>query len=222
VGYLEAAGVGGTQRVLAPTASEAVGHLVHVSSVGAYAPKRDAHPVDEQWPVQAVPSSSYSWHKVAAENLLDAFERSVDLPLVTRLRPGIIGQTSAGSALLRYALPALFPARILGAVPVLPLPAGLTIPMVDADDVADAILRVLQARSVGSVQPGCVDTCDSADDRRSLWRPMGGSAGSGYPRRYHSVLACQAAACSAGLAGSQPSSAPGRGTSCSRVLETDG
>jgi UDP-glucose 4-epimerase len=147
VSYLEAVGVGGTQRVVDAAASEAVGHLVHMSSVGAYAPRRDAHPVDEKWPVEAVPSSSYSRHKVAAEKLLDAFEQSNEVPLVTRLRPGIIGQASAGSALLRYGLPIFVPAKVLDAIPVLPLPAGLTIPMVHADDVADATVRVLQSRS---------------------------------------------------------------------------
>ena len=55
VGYLEAVGVGGTRRVLEAVAAEGVGQLVHMSSVGAYAAKRDDDPVDESWPVAAVP-----------------------------------------------------------------------------------------------------------------------------------------------------------------------
>jgi nucleoside-diphosphate-sugar epimerase len=127
-----------------------VGHVVHMSSVGAYSPKRDADPVDEDWPVKGVPSSAYSRHKAAAEILLDFFEQSSDGTAVARLRPGIIGQRSAGSALLRYAFPAPVPARAVGAVPVLPMPADLTIPMVHADDVADAVVRVLRRRAVGA------------------------------------------------------------------------
>jgi UDP-glucose 4-epimerase len=150
VPYLEAVGVGGTGRVLDAIASLGIGHVVHMSSVGAYAPKRDAGPVDEQWPVEALPSSSYSRHKVAAERLLDSFERSTNGTVVTRLRPGIIGQRCAGSALLRYALPALLPAKTIDVVPVLPMPAGLTVPIVHADDVADAIVRVLQQRVAGA------------------------------------------------------------------------
>ncbi|MFC6160173.1 NAD-dependent epimerase/dehydratase family protein [Kribbella jiaozuonensis] len=150
VEYLEAVGVGGTQRVLDACAAMDVGQIVHMSSVGAYSPKRDMSPVDERWPVNGVPSSSYSRHKVAAERLLDSFEQTVDGTAVARLRPGIIGQRSAGSALLRYALPALLPAKAVNAVPVLPMPAGLSIAMVHADDVADAIVRVLQQRAVGA------------------------------------------------------------------------
>jgi len=150
VRYLEAVGVGGTQRVLDAVASVGCAHLVHMSSVGAYSAKRDDDPVDEEWPVAGVPSSSYSRHKAAAERLLDSFEQSANGTAVTRLRPGIIGQRSAGSALLRYALPAIVPARSVGALPLLPMPAGLTIPVVHADDVADAIVRVLQQTAVGA------------------------------------------------------------------------
>ncbi len=149
VDYLEAVGVGGTQRVLEAVAAEGVGQLVHMSSVGAYAAKRDGDPVDESWPVAAVPSSSYSRHKVAAERVLDEFESTADAPVVARLRPGIIGQASAGSALLRYGVPAFVPAAAVKALPVLPLPDGMTVSMVHADDVADAIARVLDAGSGG-------------------------------------------------------------------------
>lgn len=147
---LEAVGVDGTRRVLDACYSAGVGHVVHMSSVGAYSPKRDAEPVGEDWPVKGVPSSSYSRHKAAAERLLDSFEETSSGTAVARLRPGIIGQRSAGSSLLRYALPVLLPAGAIGAIPLLPMPAGLTIPMVHADDVADAVVRVLQQRAVGA------------------------------------------------------------------------
>lgn len=150
IGYLEAVGVGGTQRVLDACAAVDVGQIIHMSSVGAYSPKHDAAPVDEGWPVDGVSTSSYSRHKAAAERLLNSFEQTSEGTAVARLRPGIIGQRSAGSALLRYALPPVLPARAIKAIPVLPMPAGLTIPMVHADDVAGAIVRVLQQRAVGA------------------------------------------------------------------------
>jgi nucleoside-diphosphate-sugar epimerase len=92
----------------------------------------------------------YSRHKAAAERLFDRLEKEATGTVVTRIRPGIVGQRNAGSALLRYALPALLPASLLNHVPVLPLDRGLAIPMVHADDVADAIVRVLDARAPGA------------------------------------------------------------------------
>jgi nucleoside-diphosphate-sugar epimerase len=119
-----------------------------MSSVGAYSPKRDDRPVDESWPTGGVQTSPYSRHKSSAERLLDAHERSHPDRVVTRVRPGIVGQRSAGSALLRYALPGVVPSGVIGLVPVLPLDRGLVIPMVHSDDVARAIALML-ARSVG-------------------------------------------------------------------------
>ncbi len=150
VRYLEQLGVGGTRRVLDAVGAADVPHLVHMSSVGAYSPKRDDSPVDESWPINGIPTSPYSQHKSAAERLLDAHETARPDTVVTRLRPGIVGQRSAGSALLRYTLPAAVPAGVLGLLPFLPLDRRLAIPMVHADDVADAIELVLGARSPGA------------------------------------------------------------------------
>jgi nucleoside-diphosphate-sugar epimerase len=147
--YLEELGVGGTRRVLEAVAAAGVPHLVHMSSVGAYSPKRDDEPVDESWPTGGVPTSPYSRHKSAAERLLDAHEGEHPSRVVTRLRPGIVGQRTAGSALLRYAVPGVVPAGVIGLVPVLPLDRRLVVPMVHADDVADAVVRILEARAAG-------------------------------------------------------------------------
>ncbi|HYO33020.1 MAG TPA: NAD-dependent epimerase/dehydratase family protein [Nocardioidaceae bacterium] len=149
ISYLEALGVGGTRRVVEAVAGAGVPHLVHMSSVGAYSPKRDDDPVDESWPTGGVLTSPYSRHKARAERLLDALERSHPNVVVTRLRPGIVGQRSAGSSLSRYGLPGLIPAGILAHVPVLPLDRRLTIPMVHADDVATAIHLALEATAAG-------------------------------------------------------------------------
>jgi UDP-glucose 4-epimerase len=148
--YLEELGVGATRRVLEAVAAAGAPHLVHMSSVGAYSPKRDDTPVDESWPTDGVPSSPYSRHKAAAERLLDAHQRAWPERLVTRMRPGIIGQRSAGSSLLRYGVPAVVPARALDWVPLLPLDRRLAVPMVHADDVADAFVRALEARAPGA------------------------------------------------------------------------
>ncbi len=139
---LETVGVGGTRRVADAVQAAGVRHLVHLSSVGAYSPRSDDRPVPESYPTDGVPTSPYSRHKVAAERLLDAVDVGT---VVTRLRPGIVGQRAAGSALLRYGVPGLVPAAALGHLPVLPLDRGLAVPVVHADDVADAVARVVEA-----------------------------------------------------------------------------
>jgi UDP-glucose 4-epimerase len=147
---LEALGVGGTQRVLDAVATAGVPHLVHMSSVGAYSPKRSDAPVDEDYPTEGVPRSPYSKHKAAAERLLDRFEQTGPEVRITRLRPGIVGRRSSGSALLRYGVPGLIPAKALEHIPVLPLDPGIRIPMVHTEDVASAIALALESREPGA------------------------------------------------------------------------
>lgn len=147
---LEALGVGGTRRVLEAVAATGVPHLVHMSSVGAYSPRSGLSPVDESYPTHGVPTSPYSRHKAAAERLLDDFATERPDVRVTRMRPGIIGQRDAGSALLRYGVPGLVPAAALRHVPVLPCDTSLRIPVVHADDVAQAIAVALQGRISGA------------------------------------------------------------------------
>lgn len=161
--YLAELGVGGTRRVIEAVTGAGVPHLVHMSSVGAYSPRHDDAPVDETWPTEGVPSSMYSRHKAAAERLLDRLEGDATGPVVTRLRPGIVGQRNAGSALLRYALPALLPAALLDHLPVLPLDRELAVPMVHADDVAEAIARVLESRVPGAFNLSAPPAVTAAD-----------------------------------------------------------
>jgi UDP-glucose 4-epimerase len=149
-GYLERLGVGGTSRVLEIATAEKVRHVVHMSSVGVYSPRTSDRPVDESWPRDGVVGSAYSRHKVLAERLLDAYEDAAGPVLLTRLRPGLVGQRGAASALLRYAVPGFVPARALGHVPVLPLDRGLTVPMVHADDVAAAVQLALETPTHGA------------------------------------------------------------------------
>ena len=103
-----------------------------------------------------VPSLPYSRQKVAAERLLDDYEQtspSAGRTAVARLRPGLILQRAAGSALLRYGTPAWFPSAVLGTVPVLPLDRRLTFwPS------ATSRLR-------------CWRCCCNARRERSTWRP---------------------------------------------------
>ena len=155
--YLARATVGATASVLRAADAAAVPHLVHMSSIGVYSPVHRSGgttpAVREDHARLGVPSLPYSRQKVAAERLLDDYEQaspSARRTAVARLRPGLIMQRAAGSALLRYGTPAWFPSAALGAVPVLPLDRRLTFSAVHSDDVASALLAVLSQRATGA------------------------------------------------------------------------
>jgi UDP-glucose 4-epimerase len=138
-------GVQGSAHVLRAAADARVAHLVHTSSVGAYARRRDLVPVDESFPVTGVDGSVYSGHKAAAEADLDRWESEHAGELVlSRIRPGFVLQREAGAALFRYGLPGWLPGIALSLLPVLPLDRTFVIPAVHSDDVADAVARLVE------------------------------------------------------------------------------
>jgi UDP-glucose 4-epimerase len=148
VAYLDRLAIDGTRAVVDAAEAEAVPHLVHMSSVGAYSPGRER--VTEQWPTEGISSLAYSREKVAAERILDEREQhGSSRTAIARMRPGLIVQRDAGSALLRYGLPAFVPSGLLRHVPLLPLDRDLVVPIVHTDDVADALARVLEQRATG-------------------------------------------------------------------------
>jgi UDP-glucose 4-epimerase len=65
------------------------------------------------------------------------------------LRPGFILQRAAASGLMRYGLPEYLPMQLVPLLPLLPLDRRLCIPIVHADDVAEAISRVIDRRAEG-------------------------------------------------------------------------
>jgi UDP-glucose 4-epimerase len=151
VDYLYRLGVGGTVSVVKAAQAAGVRHLIHMSSVGAYSPAPRQR-VDESAARDGIQTLAYSKHKAEAERLLDAYEARPGTPtmVISRLRPGFVLQPDAASALLRYGLPGYVPAKILALLPILPLDRKLSIPVVHSDDLADAIVRVIQRRAAGA------------------------------------------------------------------------
>jgi nucleoside-diphosphate-sugar epimerase len=92
----------------------------------------------------------YSVHKAAAERVLDAVAAGHPGLLITRFRPGLVLQRSAGSSLLRYGVPGYVPARLIQLLPVLPLDRKLVVPVVHADDVAAAISAAIEQHKGGA------------------------------------------------------------------------
>jgi nucleoside-diphosphate-sugar epimerase len=122
-----------------------------MSSLGVYSPGVDGEPVDETWPTNGISTLAYSRHKVAAERLLDEHEQSMDgAPAIARLRAALVLQRYAGSALARYGFPGYLPTGLVRHLPVLPVDRSLVFQAVHTDDLADAIVRVLERRATGA------------------------------------------------------------------------
>ncbi|GAA2541744.1 hypothetical protein GCM10010210_10270 [Pseudonocardia hydrocarbonoxydans] len=128
--------------------------LVYASSLGVYAPGA-TEPVSESWPDSGQRSSVYSRQKVVIERMLDHFEHENPGVAVARIRPTLVVQRDAATEIRTLFLGPLVPRPALallrnGALPVLPLPAGLELQFVHADDVGDAVVRIMDRRAVGS------------------------------------------------------------------------
>jgi nucleoside-diphosphate-sugar epimerase len=152
---MHAVNVTGSRAVLAAAGSAGVGHLVHASSLGAYAPGRG--PVDEGWPTTGIRTSAYSRHKVAAEQILDRFAQHNPHTVVTRIRPTLVAQAEAAAEIASLFIGPLAPGPVIGlgrraaaVVGRLPVPRGLALQFVHADDVAAALLAILDRRVGGA------------------------------------------------------------------------
>lgn len=139
---LRATNQGGTMAVVSAARAAGVRHLVHLSSIGAYA-AAPGQWKDEGWSTSGVPASSYSVDKAACESMLD----KVDDLLVTRVRPALIFQPFAASEVSRYFIGTLVPLALLRpeVLRFAPLPPDLAVQCVHANDVADALVRILRS-----------------------------------------------------------------------------
>lgn len=146
--------VEGTRNVLRAVRAAGVPHLVHASTLGVYAPSVGHDPVDESHPDSGHSTSVYSRHKITVERLLDRLERERPDLTVTRIRPTLVVQRAAATEIADLFLGRFVPRALLralrgGLVPRLPIPAGLSLQFVHADDVGDAVTRILRRRAGG-------------------------------------------------------------------------
>ena len=156
--------VEGTRRVAEAVAQAGVPHLVVTSSVGAYSPDEargeGGQPPfrDESWPTGGIESSHYSVDKAAQEQVLDEFEAAHPDVTVTRLRPGLTFQGDAGAEIHRYFLGNLVPLQALraGRPPALPVPKGILLQAVHADDLGRAYVAAV-LKKIGGAFNVCAD-----------------------------------------------------------------
>src|ERR687893_308322 len=136
--------VEGTRRLARAAAAAGVGHIVHLSSVGAYAAGGGDREVAEDWPVTGIPSSQYSRDKSQAELVVRELLSAREGTTLTVVRPTLVLQPEASSEIGRYFLgPLLFAAaRLLpdSVARLLPLPLpSLRVQVVHADALARAL-----------------------------------------------------------------------------------
>jgi nucleoside-diphosphate-sugar epimerase len=140
----EQTNVDGSEHVLAACKMEDVGHLVCASSVAAYAPAPRWSRVDESWTLTGIPGNTYSAHKVRLEEMIKRYP----LPCAV-IRPCGIGQASAAQQVRRWLMGPLLSPKLL---PFLPLPLwdGMRLQLVHSDDVARAIVAIIERKAVGA------------------------------------------------------------------------
>jgi UDP-glucose 4-epimerase len=152
--YLYRANVLGTQAVLAAMATAGIQQLIYASSLGIYAGGATA-PVTESWSDAGQPTSTYSRNKVTVERILDQFVLENPETVVARFRPTVVVQREAAYLIRSLYLGPFVPRAVLQLLrsrllPVLPLPTGIGLQFVHADDVGDAVVRMMERRAHGS------------------------------------------------------------------------
>jgi len=150
VGTMWMTNVFGTDRVLQAIVDSGVKKLVHASSVGAYSegPKQ---PVDESWPTNGIPGSSYSWMKAYVERMLDRFESTRPEISVTRLRPALIFKGESATGMRRLFLGPLFPNVLVrpSLVPIVPKNPRMMFQALHASDAAEAYRGAIHSDANG-------------------------------------------------------------------------
>jgi UDP-glucose 4-epimerase len=177
---MEAVNVGGSENVFAAALAAGAGSLVVASSVGVYSPGPKDRAVDESWPRDGIPTSTYSQHKAQVERMLDVVEAEHQHVRVVRMRPGLIFQRDAASEIRRYFLGPLVPNPLLrrALLPVVPKTDRLSFQAVHADDVAEAYRLVIDQREVrGAFNLAAEPLMDATELGRALGaRPVPVSA----------------------------------------------
>ena len=147
-----ATNVVGTRRLVDAVARAHVPVLVAASSVGAYSPAAVGQVVDESWPTDGTPESTYSWQKALEERILDVLAERRPACRVVRVRPALIFKRDSARHVRNLFIGRLVPLRLLPVEAVARAVARLplTFQVVHAHDVATAIHRCLITEARGA------------------------------------------------------------------------
>lgn len=169
----------GSLRVFDAALAAQVPCLVHLSSIGAYAPGPvDRRPVDETWPTHALPTAAYGREKSYLERVLDHRAATHPATRIVRLRPGFVFQPDAATEQRRLFAGPLLPGRLLEHVPAVPHLPNFRFQVLHADDVAAAVAAALQSQAAGAFNLAAEPVLGTADlaaalDARPVRVPAG-------------------------------------------------
>lgn len=160
----------GAVRLLDAVERCAVPSLVVSSSVAAYSPRESSDPVDEWWPTHGTSPAAYTREKAYVERLLDGFEARVPACRVVRMRPAFVFHERAAVQQRRLFAGPLLPGSLVrpGLIPVLPLPSGLLLQTVHADDIGRAFAAAVFSNAAGAFNL-CADELLSRRDLGELF-----------------------------------------------------
>jgi UDP-glucose 4-epimerase len=159
--------VDGSTRVFRAAARAGVPALIHASSIGVYSPG-PGREVDESWPREGVPGSSYSEQKAAVERQLDEIETVHPSLRVVRMRPALIFKREAASGIQRLFLGSLLPSFVFkpGVLPF--VPRELKLQCVHSLDVGEAFRLAALGDVRGAFNLAAEPPLDASDLARVL------------------------------------------------------
>ena len=133
-----------------------VAALVVSSSVAAYSARVDSRPTEETWPTHGASDAPYVREKSYVERLSGRFETADRSRRVVRIRPAFVFHERAATQQRRLLIGPLLPRMMANPrlLPVLPMPSGLLLQTVHANDVGEAF-----ASAVLGDQRGAFNIC---------------------------------------------------------------
>jgi UDP-glucose 4-epimerase len=140
----------GSERVFEAALDAGVPHVVHASSLGAYRSAPPGSVASEQHPTDGSPVLDYSWQKAYVERLLDVVEARRPDVTVTRLRPTLV-LSGASAARIHGLFGGAVPRSVVAAMVDRAHWAPVRFQVVHTDDVADAVVRIVESRCGGAI-----------------------------------------------------------------------
>jgi UDP-glucose 4-epimerase len=139
----------GSRRLFEASVRAGVPHLVHTSSLATYCEAEPGAVADEGWPTDGTPMLGYAWQKAYVERVLDVVERDHPDITVTRVRPALVLKAPSAERVHKM-FTANAPRRVMGALLPLVRRSPIAVQVVHSDDVADAVVRIVDRRAGGS------------------------------------------------------------------------